>query len=42
MKTSDCFSEIKTKANELVPFLEFLISLDLPWKEHFGFEGISC
>ena len=39
MKTSDCFSEIKTKANELVPFLEFLISLDLPWKEHFGFEA---
>ena len=40
MKTSDCFSEIKTKANELVSFLEFLIDLNLPWEEHFGFEMI--
>ena len=40
MKTSDCFSELKTKANELVSFLEFLIDLNLPWEEHFGFEMI--
>ena len=38
--TSNYFSEIRTKANELIPFLEFLINLKLPWREHFGFEMI--
>ena len=39
MNKNSCFSEIKTKANGLVSFLESLINLGLAWKEHFGFEA---
>jgi len=38
--TSNYFSEIKTKSNELVSFLEYLINFEeVPWTEHFGFEA---
>jgi len=41
MNTIDCFSEIKTKAKDLVPFLEDLTKFEkIPWQEHFGFKAI--
>ena len=37
----DCFSEIKTKSNELILYLENLISFkNLTWQQHFGFDVI--
>tara|TARA_Y100001972_G_scaffold4768_1_gene5288 strand:+ start:321 stop:836 length:516 start_codon:yes stop_codon:yes gene_type:complete len=37
----DCFSEIKTKSNELVLYLENLIFTEnLSWQQHFGFDVI--
>jgi len=37
----DCFSEIKTKSNELVLYLENLLSSEnLSWQQHFGFDVI--
>ena len=41
MNPNDCFTEIKTKSNELVLYLEHLISSqDLSWQQHFGFDVI--
>tara|TARA_R100000988_G_scaffold91308_1_gene55073 strand:+ start:57 stop:566 length:510 start_codon:yes stop_codon:yes gene_type:complete len=41
MISIDCFSEIKTKSNELVLYLENLISSEnLFWQQHFGFDVI--
>ena len=41
MISIDCFSEIKTKSNKLVLYLENLISSeDLSWQQHFGFDLI--
>ena len=41
MNQNDCFAEIKTKSNELVLYLEHLISSqDLSWQQHFGFDVI--
>jgi len=41
MVSIDCFSEIKTKSNQLVTHLEHLISSqNLSWEEHFGFDAI--
>ena len=37
----DCFSEIKTKSNKLILYLENLISFkNLTWQQHFGFSVI--
>ena len=41
MNPTDCFSEIKTKSNELALYLEDLISSqNLSWDKHFGFDVI--
>ena len=41
MNPTDCFSEIKTKSNELAIYLEDLISSqNLSWHEHFGFDVV--
>jgi len=41
MISIDCFSEIKTKSNELVLYLENLISSkNLSWEQHFGFDVV--
>ena len=41
MNPNDCFSEIKTKSNKLVLYLEHLIfSENLSWEQHFGFDVI--
>ena len=41
MNPNDCFSEIKTKSNKLVLYLEHLISSkNLSWQQHFGFDVI--
>ena len=41
MNPIDCFSEIKTKSNELVLYLENLVSFEnLSWQQHFGFDVI--
>ena len=41
MNPNDCFTEIKTKSNELVLYLEHLISNNnLSWQQHFGFDVI--
>ena len=41
MNPNDCFTEIKTKSNELVLYLEHLISSEnLSWQQHFGFDVI--
>ena len=41
MNPNDCFSEIKTKSNKLVFYLEHLISSkNLSWQQHFGFDVI--
>jgi hypothetical protein len=38
----DCFSEIKTKGQEIIPYLEELINKDnLLWEPHFGFKAIN-
>ena len=41
MNQNDCFTEIKTKSNKLVLYLEHLISSEnLSWQQHFGFDVI--
>ena len=41
MNPTDCFSEIKTKSNELALYLEDLISSqNLSWDKHFGFDVV--
>ena len=41
MNPTDCFSEIKTKSNELALYLENLVSSEnLSWHEHFGFDVV--
>jgi len=41
MKSIDCFSEIEIKSNQLVSYLEHLVSShNLRWEEHFGFDVI--
>ena len=41
MNQNNCFTEIKTKSNGLVLYLEHLISLEnLTWQQHFGFDVI--
>ena len=42
MNKKDCFSELKTKGKELIPYLEYLTTFDkLPWQEHYGFNAIQ-
>ena len=42
MKSIDCFSEIEIKSNQLVSYLEHLVSShNLRWEEHFGFDVIQ-